>query len=83
MGADEYPYLLDLHLFLGRPLSIVPTTSEATEHMEGAVGKLPQTMIEEELAELINWHDSSTDLVSVASVFYSRHRAVLSAFEFH
>lgn len=32
--------------------------------MEYIIGKMPQAMIEEELAELINWHDSSTDLVS-------------------
>lgn len=35
------------------------------ENMESAVGKMPQSMIEEELGELINWHNSSTDLVSI------------------
>lgn len=60
---DEYAYLLDLHLFLGRPLHIVPTT-RGEDVPEGAIGKMPQSMIEEELAELINWHDTTTDLVS-------------------
>lgn len=36
--------------------------------MEGAIGKMPQTMIEEELAEIINWHNSSTDLVNIEKV---------------
>jgi len=63
VSSDEYPYLLDLHLFLGRPLIIVPTT-EIDESMEYAIGKLPQAMVEEELAELINWHNTSTDLVA-------------------
>lgn len=67
MSADEYPYLLDLHLFLGRPLVIVPTTG-STKNMESAVGKMPQSMIEEELAELINWHNGSTDLVGLLRV---------------
>ncbi|XP_032670778.1 ATP-dependent RNA helicase DDX54 isoform X2 [Odontomachus brunneus] len=67
VSADEYPYLLDLHLFLGRPLLIVPTTG-STENMESAVGKMPQTMIEEELAELINWHDGSIDLTNMQKV---------------
>lgn len=67
VSSDEYPYLLDLHLFLGRPLTIVPTTG-STENMESAVGKLPQAMIEEELAELINWHNTSTDLINMRKV---------------
>lgn len=62
VSSDEYPYLLDLHLFLGRPLTIV-STAGTTENMESAIGKLPQAMIEEELAELIKWHNTSTDLV--------------------
>ncbi|XP_077267189.1 ATP-dependent RNA helicase DDX54 isoform X2 [Temnothorax americanus] len=67
VSSDEYPYLLDLHLFLGRPLTIVPTAG-TTENMESAVGKLPQAMIEEELAELINWHNTSTDLTNMRKV---------------
>lgn len=64
VSSDEYPYLLDLHLFLGRPLTIMPTTG-SIENMESAVGKMPQAMIEEELSQLINWHNNFTDLVSV------------------
>ncbi|EZA51658.1 hypothetical protein DMN91_003618 [Ooceraea biroi] len=68
VSADEYPYLLDLHLFLGRPLTIVPPAGSATGDVESAVGKLPQTMVEEELAELINWHNNSTDLTNMQKV---------------
>lgn len=64
---DEYAYLVDLHLFLGRPLHIIPP-SGSVENVEGAIGKMPQTMIEEELAEIINWHNSSTDLVNIEKV---------------
>ncbi|KYQ54001.1 ATP-dependent RNA helicase DDX54 [Trachymyrmex zeteki] len=67
VSSDEHPYLLDLHLFLGRSLTIVPTT-ETDENVEYAVGKLPQAMIEEELAELINWHNTSTDLINMRKV---------------
>ncbi|XP_012231661.1 ATP-dependent RNA helicase DDX54 [Linepithema humile] len=67
VSTDEYPYLLDLHLFLGRPLTIMPTTG-SIENAESAVGKMPQTMIEEELAELINWHNTSTDLTNMQKV---------------
>lgn len=30
---------------------------------EEAIGKLPQSMIEEELSELILWHENNTDIV--------------------
>jgi len=76
VSADEYPYLLDLHLFLGRPLKIVPPTGFSIEDMkeeeeDSIVGKLPQNMIEEELAELINWHKNSVDLVSDTYSFHA------------
>ncbi|XP_076277524.1 ATP-dependent RNA helicase DDX54 [Lasioglossum baleicum] len=67
VSQDEYAYLVDLHLFLGRPLNIIPT-SGSIENAEGAVGKMPQDMIEEELSELINWHNSSTDLQNMEKV---------------
>ncbi|XP_029158210.1 ATP-dependent RNA helicase DDX54 [Nylanderia fulva] len=67
VSSDEYPYLLDLHLFLGRPLTIMPTTG-SIENMESAVGKMPQAMIEEELSQLINWHNNSIDLTNMQNV---------------
>lgn len=71
ISPDEYAYLLDLHLFLGRPLNIVPS-SGSIENTDGIVGKMPQAMIEEELAELINWHSCSTDLVCSFDRFVQR-----------
>ncbi|XP_050465860.1 ATP-dependent RNA helicase DDX54 [Cataglyphis hispanica] len=67
VSSDEYPYLLDLHLFLGRPLTIMPNTG-SIENTDSVVGKMPQSMIEEELGELINWHNSSTDLTNMQKV---------------
>ncbi|XP_076162374.1 ATP-dependent RNA helicase DDX54 [Ptiloglossa arizonensis] len=64
---DEYAYLVDLHLFLGRSLRVIPP-SGLIENTEGTVGKMPQAMIEEELAELINWLNSSTDLQNMEQV---------------
>ncbi|XP_017888460.1 ATP-dependent RNA helicase DDX54 [Ceratina calcarata] len=67
ISPDEYAYLLDLHLFLGRSLCIVPP-SGSTESTDGVIGKMPQAMIEEELSELINWHNCSTDLQNMEQV---------------
>lgn len=62
VSPDEYAHLIDLHLFLGKPFNIVPPTSEDNVP-KGALGKLPQSMIEEELSELINWHEDIVDIV--------------------
>lgn len=67
VSPDEYAYLLDLHLFLGRSLHIVPP-SGSIQNTDGIIGKLPQAMIEEELVELINWHNCSTDLKNMEKV---------------
>ncbi|XP_008553584.1 ATP-dependent RNA helicase DDX54 [Microplitis demolitor] len=67
VSNDEYAYLLDLHLFLGSPFNIVPQQS-TEKSIEGAIGKLPQSMIEQELAELITWHDNNTDLQNMQNV---------------
>ncbi|XP_034190924.1 ATP-dependent RNA helicase DDX54 isoform X1 [Osmia lignaria lignaria] len=67
IGPDEYAYLVDLHLFLSRPLCVIPS-SGSVKNTDGAIGKMPQSMIEEELAELINWHNSSTDLTNMENV---------------
>ncbi|KZC05284.1 PREDICTED: ATP-dependent RNA helicase DDX54 [Dufourea novaeangliae] len=67
ISPDEHAYLVDLHLFLGRPLFII-TPSGSMENTEGAIGKMPQEMIEEELAQLINWQNSSTDLQNMETV---------------
>ncbi|XP_076234983.1 ATP-dependent RNA helicase DDX54 [Calliopsis andreniformis] len=64
---DEYAYLLDLHLFLGRSLHIIPP-SGSVENAEGFIGKMPQAMIEEELSEIINWQNNSTDLKNMEKV---------------
>ncbi|XP_043274262.1 ATP-dependent RNA helicase DDX54 [Venturia canescens] len=65
VAPDEYAYLLDLHLFLGLPFNVAPPTGTAEK---GAIGKMPQSMIEAELAELIAWHDTSTDLKNMRQV---------------
>lgn len=73
---DEYSYLLDLHLFLGRPFHIVPNVG-SEEVPEGAVGRMPQAMIEEELAELINWHHVTTDLENMENVCNNAYQQYL------
>ncbi|KAF2883077.1 hypothetical protein ILUMI_23090 [Ignelater luminosus] len=77
---DEYPYLLDLHLFLGRPLSIINPGQD-----KGNVGRIPQSLLEEQHGTLLTLHENHIDLVSMRKVSenaykqYVRSRPLASA----
>ncbi|CAG9856383.1 unnamed protein product [Phyllotreta striolata] len=63
VAPDEYAYLLDLHLFLGRPLTIATSANK-----NGAVGRIPQTLLEEQHSSILTLHENSTDLVAARTV---------------
>ena len=46
VGSEEFAYMMDLHLFLSRPLQFVTTQSTAEE--DGLIGGVPQHLIDEE-----------------------------------
>ncbi|CAH1738888.1 ATP-dependent RNA helicase DDX54 [Aphis gossypii] len=61
---DEMCYLLDLHLFLGRPFSPVLETPKSDDDTDGLFGIVPQLLLEEELGQLTNWYTSSIDVIN-------------------
>lgn len=65
VGPDEIPYLIDLHLFLGKPIKF-PDRGNNDEN--GLCGYVPQALIDEEADMLRLWHESSHDLRSMAKV---------------
>ncbi|KAJ8919065.1 hypothetical protein NQ315_016972 [Exocentrus adspersus] len=79
VSPDEFAYLLDLHLFLGRPLSIATPGNK-----NGIVGRIPQSLVEEQQSSLITLHENHSDLVSMRKVSengyeqYLRSRPVAS-----
>ena len=73
---------MDLHLFLGRSLDIVPI-SEKENVQEEALGKMPQSMIEEELSEIIMWHENCTDIVRLSILNISKNIMKPSHLNFH
>lgn len=62
---DEVCYLLDLHLFLGRPFKPVLETPKDDDDKDGYFGIVPQVLLEEELGQLTNWYSSSIDVVCI------------------
>ncbi|KAJ8957599.1 hypothetical protein NQ314_006525 [Rhamnusium bicolor] len=63
ISPDEYAYLVDLHLFLGRPLTIATAVNK-----DGVVGRIPQSLLEEQHSSLITLHENRVDLVSTRKV---------------
>nr|XP_023017464.1 ATP-dependent RNA helicase DDX54 [Leptinotarsa decemlineata] len=63
VSPDEYAYLLDLHLFLGRPLTITTPSNQ-----EGAVGKIPQELLEEQQDSLLILQKTHTELVNLRAI---------------
>ncbi|XP_031358729.1 ATP-dependent RNA helicase DDX54-like [Photinus pyralis] len=57
---DEYPYMLDLHLFLGQSLSIINSSNP-----KGNIGCIPQSLIEEQHGTIIMLHDTNPDLLQI------------------
>ncbi|XP_076255680.1 ATP-dependent RNA helicase DDX54 isoform X2 [Rhynchophorus ferrugineus] len=79
VAPDEQAYLLDLHLFLGRPLSL------CTQNHDGNIGRISQDLLEDQLSSVLTLHDNNLDLVSMQKVTenaykqYIRSRPAASA----
>ncbi len=61
--TDELCYLLDLHLFLGRPLMMVQDGVNVDPSKDGYFGKIPLSLIEEELSAVAIWSSNLADVV--------------------
>ncbi|XP_064597516.1 ATP-dependent RNA helicase DDX54-like [Liolophura sinensis] len=67
VSPDEAPFLIDLHLFLGRPLKIV-TSDKKLEDTDGCYGQVPQSVIDEQNQHILLWTQASTDLQNMKRV---------------
>ncbi|PRD36562.1 UNVERIFIED_CONTAM: Ddx54 [Trichonephila clavipes] len=65
VAPDEMAYLLDLHLFLGKPITWAKLDMQEEDGISGTV---PQSVIDGEIDLLQNWHDLSLDLKSMLKV---------------
>ncbi|KAL6751022.1 DEAD-domain-containing protein [Haematococcus lacustris] len=95
LTRDELPYLLDLHLYLGRPVRPAPLVPDAAQvaaasqpqDNEGAslFGSVPDELLSPQIEHLRELHACSTDLSSVertlsnAFALYLRTRPPASA----
>ncbi|NWI02123.1 DDX54 helicase, partial [Tichodroma muraria] len=84
VAPDEMPYVFDLHLFLGRPLVLagaqempagdsVPWAADAG----GVLGRVPQSLVDDEECLLLTDHESSLELRSLRRVADNAHKQYL------
>ncbi|XP_002739459.1 ATP-dependent RNA helicase DDX54-like [Saccoglossus kowalevskii] len=66
IASDELPYLLDLHLFLGRPLKCAsPSHSRDADYL---FGRVPQRVVDDEEATVLTLHEQSLDIDTMKHV---------------
>ena len=61
LSPDELPYLLDLHLFLGKAVTLA---TPGSEERSGVLGSVPHSVLGEEDEFIQQIHQTSSDLVS-------------------
>ncbi|OXB76408.1 UNVERIFIED_CONTAM: hypothetical protein H355_014123 [Colinus virginianus] len=67
VAPDEMPYIFDLHLFLGRPL-ILAGSQEMPADADGVLGRVPQSLLDDEECLLLTDHQGSLELQSLRRV---------------
>ncbi|XP_032561715.1 ATP-dependent RNA helicase DDX54 [Chiroxiphia lanceolata] len=67
VAPDEMPYVFDLHLFLGRPL-VLAGAQEMPADAGGVLGRVPQSLVDDEECLLLTDHEGSLELRSLRRV---------------
>ncbi|XP_055338199.1 ATP-dependent RNA helicase DDX54-like [Paramacrobiotus metropolitanus] len=76
VSGDEFPYLLDLHLFLGTSFKVADTDCLADDR--NVFGTMPQSAIDEEEDLLRIWHEQSGELAAMVKVCDNGYKKYLS-----
>ncbi|NWI86071.1 DDX54 helicase, partial [Pitta sordida] len=76
VAPDEMPYVFDLHLFLGRPL-VLAGAQEMPADAGGVLGRVPQSLVDDEECLLLTDHEGSLELRSLRRVADNAHKQYL------
>ncbi|XP_028914172.1 ATP-dependent RNA helicase DDX54 [Ornithorhynchus anatinus] len=73
VAPDELPYVFDLHLFLGRPLTLARPHRTLPE-TDGVLGRVPQSVVDDESCGLLTDDGASPELQSLRRVADNAHK---------
>ncbi|NXS25172.1 DDX54 helicase, partial [Mystacornis crossleyi] len=81
VAPDEMPYVFDLHLFLGCPLVLAGAqempAGEGWPYAGGVLGRVPQSLVDDEECLLLTDHECSLELRSLRRVADNAHKQYL------
>ncbi|NXS56441.1 DDX54 helicase, partial [Brachypteracias leptosomus] len=89
VAPDEMPYVFDLHLFLGRPLILAGAQElpagkadlvagiGVAAYAGGVLGRVPQSLVDDEECLLLTDHEGSLELPSLRRVADNAHKHYL------
>ncbi|NWH77969.1 DDX54 helicase, partial [Piaya cayana] len=81
VAPDEMPYVFDLHLFLGRPLILAGAqempAGKGDLDAGGVLGRVPQSLVDDEECLLLTDHEGSLELRSLRRVADNAHKQYL------
>ncbi|NXJ80251.1 DDX54 helicase, partial [Trogon melanurus] len=83
VAPDEMPYVFDLHLFLGRPLVLASAQempagkADPVADADGVLGRVPQSLVDDEECLLLTDHEGSLELRSLRRVADNAHKQYL------
>uniref|UniRef100_A0A2C9KH82 RNA helicase n=1 Tax=Biomphalaria glabrata TaxID=6526 RepID=A0A2C9KH82_BIOGL len=75
IAADEMAHFIDLHIFLGRPVKLVPLTQNTPDE-DGWFGEVPQSLLDDQDTEVCHVVKESVELsglVKVCSNAYKKY----------
>ncbi|KAK0045679.1 ATP-dependent RNA helicase DDX54 [Biomphalaria pfeifferi] len=76
IAADEMAHFIDLHVFLGRPVKLVPLTQNTPVDEDGWFGEVPQSLLDDQDTEVCHVVKESVELsglVKVCSNAYKKY----------
>lgn len=74
---DEVAFVFDLHLFLGR--AMVFATLDHPQDSDGVMGRVPQSVLDDEEAHLFTTHENSQDLQNLKRVAENAYKQYLKS----
>ncbi|CAG5133920.1 unnamed protein product [Candidula unifasciata] len=78
IAHDELAHLIDLHMFLGRPLNLVPL-NETVEDKDGCLGEVPQSLLDDKNADVTQLHGESIDLTNLVRVCTNAYKKYIKS----
>ncbi|OCT98143.1 hypothetical protein XELAEV_18010373mg [Xenopus laevis] len=80
IAPDETPYVYDLHLFLGRPLKLATAQKMETEaDTDGILGRVPQSLIDDEDSLLITDREQSLELQNLHQIAENAYKQYIKS----